>query len=139
MKRTLISVSAAALVAMGPAGQASAAEQILKCDLKRHGAVQGTPTELVVVYEKGNDRMVVYDNMMAAYEIEPRLGKVGRDTEKTFVIRWLLDDVKDDIGQVFDIRFTLNWNKLNGKASITGKISFADDHYIGTGKCAFKK
>ena len=130
-------LAAAALVAL--AGGAVAKEQILKCELKRHGAYQGTPTQVVIAYQKGEGRMVVYDSMMAYFKRDPVLGTVGRDTDKTLVIRWKLSNVKADSGYIYDVRYSLSWDKPSGRAKISGRLSVSDDSYTGTGTCAFKK
>ena len=127
------------LAVLAATGPSHAKDRLIKCDLKRLGTRPGTPSEVAISYVNGAERMVVYDIIMAGLDMQPMLGKVGRDTDKTLVLRWTLEDVKDSIGNVFDVRYSLNWSKNTGQANITGRISFADDHYVGTGKCYFKK
>lgn len=139
VKSRTVGVFALLVLPFAFADAAMAKNPILKCDLRRDGSFQGTPTELIVSYEQGAAEMVVYDNMMKFYEIDPRLGKVGRDTNKTLILKWKLSNVRFDNGSRRDILFSFNWDKTTGRAKIRGQPGGVPNHFYGSGKCAFEK
>ncbi|MDU8928938.1 hypothetical protein RXV86_16210 [Alisedimentitalea sp. MJ-SS2] len=132
-------VLACCVAAGGAPDAATAKDRILRCELRQDGYYGGTPPEVHIAYKPGESRMVVYDSFLHFLEAGPVWGRVDRDNDRRFIIRWKVDDMKTDSGHTMDWRMKLSWDKKTGRATITGKAAVSDDDNNGSGKCFFKK
>lgn len=108
--------------------------EVYLCEFSDPGRYNTIPPKILLDL-KPNGAIEVTDAYLLNFKQAPKVASFTKNTTARLRVRWTIDRAELGDGGVTDMKYSLNFNKQNNRASVTLQMPNYDNTDSGNGHC----